>query len=168
MRSALPLVVILCACGQQVPAPTIGQPVPEVVLPDLEGRTVRLSDFHGDVVVLNFWATWCPPCIDEMPSLEKLQRALGEKGLHVLAAAVDENLEDVARFREEYELSLPILHDRGGKTAHSFSTFKYPETYVVGRDGRLVAKVIGPRDWISPTVIREFVQLLRVEEGDGI
>ncbi len=159
------LILSVSACVDPAKMPTIGQPVPEVSLPDLEGRTVRLSDFRGNVVVLNFWATWCPPCVEEMPSLQKLQQALGEKGLQVLAASVDENLQDVARFREEHDLSLPILHDRGGKIAHRFSTFKYPETYVVDRDGKLVAKIIGPRDWVSPTVIRDFVRLLRGEDG---
>ncbi|HLE22524.1 MAG TPA: TlpA disulfide reductase family protein, partial [Vicinamibacteria bacterium] len=86
----------------------------------------------------------------------------------VLAASVDESLEDVERFRQEYQLSLLILHDRGGKIAHRFSTFKYPETYIVDRDGRLVAKVIGPRDWIAPIVIHDFVELLRGEDGDGV
>ncbi len=169
MQRAAPFVLLLVigvsACLDRTEIPTIGQPVPEVILPDLEGRTVRLSDFRGEVVVLNFWATWCPPCVEEMPSLQKLQQALGKKGLKVLAASVDENLQDVARFREDYDLGLPILHDRGGKIAHRFSTFKYPETYVVDRDGKLVAKIIGPRDWVSPTVIRDFVRLLHDEDG---
>jgi len=168
LRRTLLLVAALAACSEPPPVPTIGQPVPDVVLPDLEGRTVSLSDFRGEVVVLNFWATWCPPCVEEMPSLQKLQQALGDKGLRVLAASVDESLEDVERFRQEYQLSLPILHDRGGKIAHRFSTFKYPETYIVDRDGRLVAKVIGPRDWIAPIVIHDFVELLRGEDGDGV
>ena len=159
------LILSVSTCVDPTKMPTIGQPVPEVTLPDLEGRTVRLSDFRGNVVVLNFWATWCPPCVEEMPSLQKLQQALGKKGLQVLAAAVDENLQDVARFREEYDLSLPILHDQGGKVSHRFSTFKYPETYVVDRDGKLIAKIIGPQDWVSPTVIRDFVRLLRGEDG---
>ena len=164
-RLFLLLGLVASACVDPAKIPTIGQPVPEVTLPDLEGGTVRLSDFRGDVVVLNFWATWCPPCVEEMPSLQRLQQALGKKGLQVLAAAVDENLEDVASFREKHDLSLPILHDRGGRIARRFSTFKYPETYVVDRDGNLVAKIIGPQDWVSPTVIRDFVRLLRNEDG---
>jgi peroxiredoxin len=165
---AIPTVVWSCRPGQGPPIPTIGQPVPEVVLPDLNGQTVRLSDYRGEVVVLNFWATWCPPCVEEMPSLERLHKALGNKGLRVLAASVDDNLEDIERFRKQYQLTLPILHDEGGRVSHTFTTFKYPETYIVGRDGRLVAKIIGPRDWIAPIVIHDFVELLHAgDEGNG-
>ena len=166
--AALAFLAQLAACGEPVVIPTLGQPVTDIALPDLEGKTVRLSDFRGEVVLLNFWATWCPPCIEEMPSLQKLQEALGEKGLNVLAISVDESLQDVEEFREELQLSLPILHDRGAKVAHTFATFKFPETYVVGRDGKLVGKVIGPRDWIAPLVIHDFIELLRDDEWDGV
>ncbi len=166
--AALATLALLSACGERIAIPTVGQPVPEVALPDLEGKTVNLSDFRGEVVLLNFWATWCPPCVDEMPSLQKLQKALGEKGLNILAISVDEKLEDIERFRDEFQLDLPILRDSGAKVAHSFATFKFPETYIVGRDGRLMGKVIGPRDWIAPLVIRDFVELLRDDEWNGI
>ena len=166
--AALVSLAPLSACGEPVVIPTVGQPVPEVTLPDLEGKTVSLADFRGEVVLLNFWATWCPPCVDEMPSLQKLQKALGEKGLNILAISVDENREDIERFRDEFQLDLPILLDSGAKVAHSFATFKFPETYIVGRDGTLVGKVIGPKDWIAPLVIHDFVELLRGNEWDGV
>ena len=166
--AALASLPLLSACGDPPPIPRVGQPVADIALPDGEGNTVRLSDFRGEVVLLNFWATWCPPCVEEMPSLQKLQEALGEKGLNVLAISVDERKEDVERFQKELDLSLPILYDPGAKVAHSFATFKFPETYIVGRDGRLVGKVIGPRDWIAPIVIRDFVELLRDGEWDGV
>ena len=166
--AALAFLAQLSGCGEPVVIPTPGQPVPDFALPDLEGQTVSLSDFRGEVVLLNFWATWCPPCVDEMPSLQKLQEALGEKGLNILAISVDESVEDVERFRDEFQLDLPILLDSGAKVAHSFATFKFPETYIVGRDGKLVAKVIGPKDWIAPLVIHDFVELLRGDEWDGV
>ena len=166
--AALAFLAPLSGCGEPVVIPTPGQPVADFALPDLEGKTVSLSDFRGEVVLLNFWATWCPPCVDEMPSLQKLQEAFGEKGLNVLAVSVDESVEDVERFRDEFQLDLPILLDSGAKVAHSFATFKFPETYIVGRDGKLVAKVIGPKDWIAPLVIHDFVELLRGDEWDGV
>jgi thiol-disulfide isomerase/thioredoxin len=131
----------------------------------LEGRIVRLSDFRGEVVVLNFWATWCPPCVDEMPSLEKLHRALGSKGLRVVAVSVDQSLDDIEHFRDKYELTFLILHDDGAKVSHAFFTFKYPETYILDREGILISKVIGPRDWVAPTVIRDLVALVRTKDG---
>ena len=81
--ATLALLAQLSACGEPVAIPTFGQPVAEIALPDLEGKTVRLSDFRGEVVLVNFWATWCPPCVEEMPSLQKLQEVLGDKGLRV-------------------------------------------------------------------------------------
>lgn len=162
------LVSFLVACADPAAIPTIGQPVADVSFVDLEGRSVQLSDFRGEVVLLNFWATWCPPCVDEMPSLEKLQTALGDKGLRVLAVSVDDSLEDVERFRAQLQLTMPILHDPGARIAHSFTTFKFPETYILDRDGILVSKVIGPRDWIAPLVIHDFVELLHGDESGGV
>lgn len=166
--TAAVLVSLLSACADPAAIPTVGQPVADVSFVDLDGHTVRLSDFRGEVVLLNFWATWCPPCVDEMPSLEKLQKALGDKGLRVLAVSVDERIEDVERFREDLQLTLPILHDPGAQVAHSFATFKFPETYILDRDGVLVSKVIGPRDWIAPLVIHDFVELLHGDDSGGV
>lgn len=168
LAAAAALLALLVSCADPGTIPTIGQPVADVAFVDLEGNSVRLSDYRGEVVLLNFWATWCPPCVDEMPSLQKLQKALGDKGLRVLAVSVDERLEDVERFQEELQLTLPILHDPGAKVAHSFATFKYPETYILDRDGVLVSKVIGPRDWIAPVVIHDFVEMLRADDAGGV
>lgn len=153
-------VLALAACRAEVQAPEMGKPLPEFALPDLKGQTIRLSDFRGKVVVLNFWASWCPPCIAEMPSLERLHRALADKGLQVLAISVDDNLDDVVQFKEHYQLTFPILHDKARKASEALLTFKYPETYVVDREGNLAWKVIGPIDWVSPEAIHNFVQML--------
>ena len=162
------LLAALTACSQPTPLPTFGQPVADIALPDLEGKTVKLSDFRGQVVLVNFWATWCPPCIEEMPSLQKLHEVLSDKGLYVMAISVDENLEDVERFRDDLKVTLPILLDPGGKVAHSYATFKFPETYIVDRDGKLAGKVIGPRDWIAPLVIHDLVELLHDDDTEGL
>lgn len=159
--ASLLLCSFVIACGERRPAPTVGQPVPDFAVPSLDGTTVQLSDYRGHVVVVNFWATWCPPCVDEMPSLERLQKALGPKGLKILALSVDHSREDILQFKQEHALSLDILHDEGARVARSYQTFKYPETYIVDPSGILVAKVIGPRDWIAPRVIRELVELLK-------
>jgi cytochrome c biogenesis protein CcmG/thiol:disulfide interchange protein DsbE len=162
MAGASLLVASLCfSCTGNVPVPEIGKPIPEFTLPDLEGNTFRLSETRGSVVLVNFWATWCPPCVDEMPSLEKLYQTLEGKGLQVVAVSVDDDLEVIERFREEHGLTFTILHDEGAKVANRFQTYKFPETYVVDRQGRLVWKIIGPRDWIAPNPMLDIVGLLK-------
>jgi peroxiredoxin len=136
-------------------------PAPDFTLPDLEGKLKNLADFRGRVVVLNFWATWCPPCIDEMPSLERLHQAMADRGVAVIAVSVDERFSDVPAFVEKFDLTFSVLYDEGKKVSRKYQTFKYPETYILDREGRLKSKVVGPRDWAAPTVIRDMVDLLK-------
>jgi peroxiredoxin len=154
-----------CSSVERPRTPVVGETFPDMVLPDLQGNTFRLSDHRGEVVLINFWASWCAPCIEEMPSLERLHRALESKGLRVVAVSVDEDLQVVERLREEHDLSFLILHDEGAAVSHAFETFKYPETYIVDREGQLLSKVIGARDWITPRIMVDMVGLLK--EGDG-
>ncbi|HSF17962.1 MAG TPA: TlpA disulfide reductase family protein [Vicinamibacteria bacterium] len=149
------------------PGPQVDTPVPAFELADLEGKTHSLGDLRGQVVVLNFWATWCPPCVDEMPSLEKLHKALGARGLAIVAVSVDERFDDIEEFVDRYGLSFLVLHDNGKKVSRRYQTFKYPETYIIDRNGRLKSKVVGPRDWASPTVIRDMVDLLSDVSSDS-
>lgn len=159
---------LAAACEKSgVQTPSLGEPIPDIALPDPGGDTFRLSDLRGKVVLVNFWASWCPPCVEEMPSLEKLYRVLKDKGLEVVGVSVDESLEVIERFRNEHDLTFTILHDKGATVSHRFQTFKYPETYVVDRAGVLVAKIIGPRDWIAPAIMLEIVSLLKSETPAG-
>jgi peroxiredoxin len=157
---AFALGLALAACNKD-PGPQVGMLAPGFELPDLEGKLHRLADFRGRVVVLNFWATWCPPCIDEMPSLQKLHQALAERGVAVVAVSVDERFRDIPPFVRKFDLTFPVLHDEGKKVSRKYQTFKYPETYILDREGRLRSKVVGPRDWAAPTVIRDMVDLLK-------
>ncbi len=150
------------ACNHD-PGPQVGVPAPGFTLPDLEGKLHGLSEYRGRVVVLNFWATWCPPCIDEMPSLQRLHQALAERGVAVIAVSVDERFSDVPAFARKFGLTFPVLYDQGKKVSRKYQTFKYPETYILDREGRLKSKVVGPRDWAAPTVIRDMVDLLKKE-----
>ncbi len=156
------LVSFLISCNKD-PGPQVGMPAPDFALPDLEGELHGLADFRGRVVVLNFWATWCPPCIDEMPSLERLHEALGDRGVAVIAISVDERFSDVPTFVKKFNLTFPVLYDEGKKVSRKYQSFRYPETYILDRDGRLKSKVVGPRDWSAPTVIRDMVDLLKNE-----
>jgi peroxiredoxin len=159
LASAL-LALGFVSCNKD-PGPQVGMPAPDFTLPDLEGKLHGLADFRGRVVVLNFWATWCPPCIDEMPSLERLHQAMADRGLAVIAVSVDERFSDVPAFVERFDLTFSVLYDEGKKVSRKYQTFKYPETYILDREGRLKSKVVGPRDWAAPTVIRDMVDLLK-------
>jgi peroxiredoxin len=158
--AALALAFVSC---NKDPGPQVGMPAPEFTLPDLEGKLHGLADFRGRVVVLNFWATWCPPCIDEMPSLQRLHQALADRGIAVVAVSVDERFSDVPAFVQRFDLTFSVLYDEGKKVSRKYQTFKYPETYILDREGRLKSKVVGPRDWAAPTVIRDIVDLLKDE-----
>ena len=154
------LALAFVGCNKD-PGPQVGAPAPDFTLPDLEGRPRALADLRGQVVVLNFWATWCPPCIDEMPSLQRLHNALADRGIAVVAVSVDERFSDIGAFMRKFDLTFTVLHDDGKKVSRKYQTFKYPETYILDREGRLKTKVVGPRDWAAPTVIRDMVELLK-------
>jgi cytochrome c biogenesis protein CcmG/thiol:disulfide interchange protein DsbE len=116
----------------------------------LDGKAARLSDLRGKVVVLNFWATWCPPCVDEAPSLNALQRRIAPLGGVVLGVSVDDDQGAYEDFLKAYNISYPTYRDPTKKIALDYGSTMYPETYVINRDGRFDRKIIGPQDWTSP------------------
>jgi peroxiredoxin len=130
------------------PAETIA--APEFELLDLTGRPVRLRDFRGRVVLLNFWATWCVPCREEMPALETLSRELGPRGLTVVGVNFKESREEVDAFVRQYELRFPMVLDADGRTSQLYQVFALPATFVVDRQGTLVGTILGIRDWVGP------------------
>ncbi|MBI1734528.1 MAG: TlpA family protein disulfide reductase [Candidatus Rokubacteria bacterium] len=134
---------------------------PEFALPALDGATVELSGLRGRVVVLNIWATWCPACRDEMPSLERLHREFDSQGVSVLAASLREDHEDVETFVREFKLTMPTLLDRDGRVGERYGIQWLPTTFLIGPDGRLIARAIGPKDWAgveASAVIRKLLQ----------
>jgi len=137
----------------------IGEDAPDFILPGLDGNPVSLANYRRRVVVLNFWATWCPPCVEETPSLEKFSVAARPLGVTVLGVSVDENPAAPRRFASNYHLSFPIARDPGGAVASRFGTFKFPETYIIDRSGKVAEKIIGPTDWQDPRMMR-FVESL--------
>ncbi|MGA7364486.1 MAG: TlpA disulfide reductase family protein [Candidatus Sulfotelmatobacter sp.] len=125
---------------------------PDFTVRDSE-RTVRLSQFKGQVVVLNFWATWCPPCIEEMPSLVQMQERMKSKGVTVLAVSVDVDESNYRRFLRDHNVNLLTVRDADQKSNELYGTFKFPETYVIDRKGIVRRKFIGAVDWTDPEVI---------------
>ncbi len=136
-------------------------PAPDFSLTDLHGRSHRLSNYRGKVVFLNLWATWCPPCREEMPSMEHLYRRLQSESFVMLAVSQDEDPAGSVRpFVEQLRLSFPILLDPDGKVPPKYGVTGYPETFVIDRSGSVIDHVIGPRKWDSETSYRYFSDLL--------
>src|SRR6266536_4360591 len=126
-------------------APRLGQPLADFTLPDLQGRLVQLSALRGKVVFINVWATWCPPCIEEMPTMQRLYERLHNRGLEVLAISIDAlGAQVVGPFMQQYQLTFPALLDPTDKITHLYHTKGVPESFIVDKRGRLVAQVIGP------------------------
>lgn len=166
-RWSLPFGFLLVAMGlafyyQQLQArDRSGFPAPDFTLKDMEGHAHRLSDFHGKVVFLNVWATWCPPCRMEMPSMERLYRRLRDRDFTMLAVSEDENgAAAVKPFIDEMGLTFPVLLDEDGVVPPRYGVTGYPETFIIDRDGRVVQHTIGPEDWQSNRAFQFFDRLL--------
>ena len=138
-----------------------GRPAPDFSLPGLDGQKVSLKDYRGKVVLVNVWATWCPPCVEEMPSMEKLYQELKGDGFEILAVSIDESgAKDVGPFMKKHKLSFPALTDPEGTIKSIYKTTGVPESFVIDKDGTLLEIVIGPRDWATPEVVRYFQNLV--------
>ncbi|MDP1993155.1 MAG: TlpA disulfide reductase family protein [Syntrophales bacterium] len=139
-----------------------GFPAPDFVFPGLDGKTVRLADYKGKVVFLNIWATWCPPCREEMPSMERLYKELKGQAFEILAVSIDASgAKVVAPFMKEYHLSFPVLLDPAGATKSLYGTTGVPESFIINKEGLIEQIIIGPMDWATPDVVRFFRDLIQ-------
>jgi len=140
----------------------INRPAPSFRAIDLATRdTASLEDYRGSVTLVNIWATWCLPCRDEMPSMQKLYDSLGSRGFRIAAISIDEGSpEDVTAFAEKFGLTFDILHDRSGQVERLYQTTGVPESFLLDRRGVLVKRVIGAHDWSSPANIGAVERLL--------
>jgi peroxiredoxin len=137
---------------------------PDLELPDLAGKPVRLRDLRGRVVLLNFWATWCAPCREEMPALQTLARER-PRGLTVVGVNFKESAREVEPFVREHGLEFPMLLDAEGRVSERYQVFALPVTFLVDRRGMLVATVLGIRDWVGPDARAYLDQLLALPEA---
>jgi cytochrome c biogenesis protein CcmG, thiol:disulfide interchange protein DsbE len=119
----------------------------------LDGKTEHLSDLRGHVVVLNFWATWCPPCVDEAPALNDLQKHVERFGGTVLGISVDDDNAAYTQFLKDHDIVFPTYRDATKKIPLSYGTVMYPETYIIDANGKVQRKIIGPQEWTSPEMI---------------
>ena len=150
----------------QIRSPALGEAVPNFTLRQPDGQVVALSDYRGKIVLLNFWATWCAPCIEEMPSLNRLAERYAGKGLEIVAVSVDEDPAAYQDFLSKNQISFLTLRDPSRNTSERYGTFKLPESYLISRDGRLLQKIIGAADWTSSEMI-SYVESLLAAPGSS-
>lgn len=140
--------------------PWAGGPTPALELQDLQGRTHRLEDYRGRVVLVNFWATWCEPCRDEMPSMDRLRASLAGQPFEILAVNLAEPLSRMERFLEKMPLGFPVLRDRDEATAKAWRARVLPASYLVGKDGKIRWVVVGELDWLGTAARARITELL--------
>ena len=139
-----------------------GDRAPGFRLTALDGRTVDLSSLRGKVVMVHFWATWCPPCVEEIPTLDRLHRAMLGQDFEILAISVDEGgAQAVGDFLKRNRLTLPVYLNPDRSVAALYGTFKFPETYLLDRDGVIRQKIIGAADWTRPETISLVAQMMQ-------
>ncbi|MEJ2471609.1 MAG: TlpA disulfide reductase family protein [Desulfuromonadales bacterium] len=138
----------------------VGDQAPDFQLLDNRGNRVTLSELRDKVVMVNFWATWCPPCRAEMPSMEKLNQAMAGEDFVILAINVEQNGRPaVADLLEKTPHSFPILFDEQGVVQKLYGVYKFPESFVIRKDGIIDDKIIGAIDWAHPETIAYFKEL---------
>lgn len=136
---------------------------PDFDLPLLAGGTASLSAQQGKVVILNFWATWCPPCREEMPSMETFYRRFKDQGLEIFAVDGGEDTATVQRFIRQNGYTFPILLDRNNRVNSNYGITAIPSSFILDRSGNIVAMVMGSKRWDDPKVIAAFTALLKGE-----
>lgn len=138
-----------------------GQKAPDFTLNDINGKPVSLSSFKGKVVLLNFWATWCPPCRAEIPSMNRLQEKLKSRGLVVIAVSTDNRIDEPKRFVQQNPVNFIVLHDSNLKVSRTiYKVFMMPTTFLIDRRGIIVEKYFGEQDWTDPEILKEIEALL--------
>ena len=174
LADALSRSIIICLVAAIIPIgckPTTtvglgpGDIPPPFSLTDTKGRTVKLSDFSGKVVLLNFWATWCAPCVRELPDLEKIYQDNASKGFTVVGISVEDSLDQVKEVVAKSGVTYPILLDTDGKIRDRFKVNGFPESFIVSSEGKLtlfpdpdsgtpLVRIVGPREWRSDEILK--------------
>jgi DsbE subfamily thiol:disulfide oxidoreductase len=142
--------VMLTACGKPPQLATVGKPAPDFSLTDRQGRTWKLSKLKGQVVLVNFWASWCPPCREEIPSMENLYRSLPADRFKMLSILYKDEPAAADTLAATLGVTFPVLVDPGDKTGLAYGLTGVPETFIVDKKGILREKFIGPRQWDTP------------------
>jgi cytochrome c biogenesis protein CcmG/thiol:disulfide interchange protein DsbE len=138
----------------------VGDSAPDFSITADNGRTITASNFGGKLLVLNFWATWCPPCIEELPSLNAFQRQFANSGVVVLGISVDKDEKLYRDFLAKARVSFLTARDPDNKINAEYGTLKFPETYIIDARGKVVRKIISNTDWMSERMLKDVESLL--------
>ncbi|HTG80913.1 MAG TPA: TlpA disulfide reductase family protein [Geobacteraceae bacterium] len=153
--SLLVLLFVLPGCTKKEKPAVEGNPAPAFTLKDLDGREVKLADLKGKVVIVNFWATWCPPCREEIPSMMQLNQAMAGKPFQMLAISINEGgAQEVQAYFKQSGNSLPALLDPTQQVAKRYGVTGVPESFVIDRNGVILKKVVGGVNWSDPAAIK--------------
>jgi len=144
----------------------VGDPAPEFAIKDDMGKELKLSDYRGNVVFLNFWYTTCAPCIHEMPDMELMNRFFKNRKFKMVPISVDTNFDDVKEFYATYKLtSMPMYLDPGKNLANRYNVYKFPETYIIDGNGIVLKHYIGERAWSGATYMTAIEEYIRKQEA---
>ena len=136
-------------------------PAPDFQLQDMDGKLHRLSDYRGKPVIINFWTTWCPPCREEIPSMNRAWQQLEQEGIAMLAINMGEDEETIFIFSADYPADFPILMDVDGKVIEDWPVKGLPTTYIIAPDGTIAYRAIGSREWDDKTLLDRIRALRR-------
>lgn len=176
LRLGVALALVLAACSRRSETGLYpGDHPPDFSLPTLAGNgvdTLTLSALKGRVVLVNFWASWCDPCVSELPAMERLYTRLKDRGLVILGVGVDDQPESLAEFQRKFGLTFPLVVDRTGEVKSRYKLSGVPESFIVDREGKLVlvpdpedgvptVRIMGPRAWDSPDAVARIERLLQ-------
>lgn len=152
--------LLFTACDRRASSkpPAVGEAAPQFSLADSD-HSISLNQFRGRVIVLNFWATWCPPCLDELPSLMTLSHEAQQRGIVVLGVSEDESESEYRKFLAEHHVDMLTVRDVRRAAAPLYGTYVYPETYVIDANGIVRRKFIGATDWTKPEILESLVRL---------
>ncbi len=137
-----------------------GDRAPDFKITTDDGRTVTRANFGGKVLVLNFWASWCAPCVSEAPSLEAFERQMGPQGVVVLGVSIDTNEKRYRQFLERFHITFPTARDPEANLSASYGTFLIPETYVIDSTGQVREKIISDQNWMAPDFVARVKAML--------
>ena len=138
----------------------VGEKAPDFKVVTESGRTITPKNFGGKLLVLNFWASWCQPCLQEVPSLEVFSRQFAPEGVVVLGVSVDKNENLYHQFLKQFPVTFQVARDPSWDIAANYGTFQLPETYIIDSSGKVVQKVIAAQNWMNPDFVQSIKKLL--------
>ena len=155
---ALPLILALGGCHT---AARVGRRAPDFTVRTAQGERRTLASYHGRVLILNFWATWCPPCLEEIPSLNRLHQRIQGLPVSILAISIDQNRKQYRKFLQDWKIGFATARDPSAAIMHRYGTKKIPETYIIGPHGRVKRKIVSASNWTDPEMVRYLTDLAR-------